>query len=535
VGVESTFGQGSSFWFTALLGLGEEQERPGLADLDLRGRRVLVVDDNAHAALVLVDMLRSMGFDVASVDSGARAVAAVRDAAAEGVPFHITMLDWQMPGMDGLQTARAIAALQLQPAPKPIIVTAYGREEVVQGAQAAGIEDLLVKPVNASVLFNTMLRAMGRGAVAAHQPGSADVAGAALAALAPLSGARILLVEDNELNQQVACELLFDAGFVVEIADHGQIAVDRVAAAQQDASQRFDLVLMDMQMPVMDGVTATRHIRADSRNEMLPIVAMTANAMAADRQRCLDAGMNDFVTKPIEPDDLWRALVQWIHPRSGLGQRSHVPATPAAIPAHTEAAMDGLRHIAGLDVAQGLRRIMGKQPLYQDMLRKFVAGQSGAVAALLHSLDAGDLATAERTAHTLKGVAGNIGASPLQASAAQLERALHLQAPAAEVHALAAHTAELLEPLVAAIARQLPAPVALAVAEVAATFDPAQAEAVCTRLARLLAEDDAESTELLQAHAGLLRQVLQGRYTEIEAAVAQFDFEAALALLQQKG
>ncbi|WP_367847870.1 response regulator [Rhodoferax sp. WC2427] len=533
VGVDSTYGQGSTFWFTAQLGLGEEIQRPALADLDMRGRRVLVVDDNAHAALVLVDMLRSMGFEVAAVDSGAKAVAAVRDAAAGGYPFDIAMLDWQMPGMDGLQTARAITALGLPSSPKPILVTAYGREEVVQGAQAAGIEDLLVKPVNASLLFNTMLGAMGRGTLNGAGMGGHDTAGLALEAMAPLSGARILLVEDNELNQQVACELLFEAGCVVEIADNGQIAVDMVAQTHQDTGLGYDLVLMDMQMPVMDGVTATRLLRQDHRNADLPIVAMTANAMAADRQRCLDAGMNDFVTKPIEPEELWQALAQWIAPHSGLGAVPHASATPAPAKApHTEAAMEGLRRIPGLDVAQGLRRIMGKQPLYLDMLRKFAAGQARAVADLLHSLDRNDLASAERTAHTLKGVAGNIGASLLQASAAQLERAIHLQQPRAEIQALAEHTAQLLGPLVRALDRQLPA-APPAVVATATSFDAAEADAICIRLASLLREDDAESIELLQEHATLLQQVLRGTYVEIETAVARYDFETALERLEQ--
>ena len=534
VGVESTYGQGSTFWFTAQLGLGEEIERPALADLDLRGKRVLVVDDNAHAALVLVDMLRSMGFEVASVDSGAKAVAAVREAAEGGYPFDITMLDWQMPGMDGLQTAHAITALGLQPAPKPILVTAYGREEVVQGAQAAGIEDLLVKPVNASLLFNTMLGAIGRDSLPGVAAGGGEAS--ALDAMVPLSGARILLVEDNELNQQVACELLFEAGCVVEIADNGQIAVDMVGKGHLDTPLRYDLVLMDMQMPVMDGVTATLLLRQDRRNAELPIVAMTANAMAADRQRCLEAGMNDFVTKPIEPEMLWRALAQWIAPHSGLGLVQRADAAPgagatAAKAPHTEAAMEGLRRIAGLDVAQGLRRIMGKQPQYQDMLRKFAAGQAGAVADLLHSLDRGDPTTAERTAHTLKGVAGNIGASLLQASAAQLERAIHLQEPLADIQAHAERTAGLLGPLVAAIDRQLPTPIA--VVEAAVAVDSAQVDAICARLANLLREDDAESIELLQEHATLLQQVLHGTYAEIETAVAQFDFETALERLEQ--
>lgn len=193
--------------------------------------------------------------------------------------------------------------------------------------------------------------------------------------------------------------------------------------------------------------------------------------------------------------------------------------------------MDGLRRIPGLDVAQGLRRIMGKQPLYQDMLRKFAAGQASAVADLLHSLDSGDPTSAERTAHTLKGVAGNIGASLLQASAAQLERAIHLQEPLADIQAQAERTAALLGPLVAAIDRHLPAP--LAVVEAAVSIDTAQADAICTRLASLLREDDAESIELLQEHATLLQQVLNGTFNEIETAVAQYDFETALERLEQ--
>jgi len=530
VGVDSVFGQGSTFWFTALLGLGEETARPQLADLDLRGRRVLVVDDNEHACMVLADMLRTMGFVVAAVASGQAAVDAVRDAAAAGQPFDIALLDWQMPGMDGLQAVQQIRALPLPSAPRCIIVTAYGRDEVVQGAQAAGIPDVLLKPVNASVLFDTMVRAMGRGSAAEAAAQAARTPEIAATALDALAGARILLVEDNELNQQVACELLHDAGFVVEIADNGQVAVEMVAKTQYPP---YDLVLMDMQMPVMDGVSATRLLRQDRRNAQLPIVAMTANAMAADRQRCLDAGMNDFVSKPIEPDALWRALALWVRPRAGLGQVLRTVPAPAAHTLQDDATLAGLRGIAGLDVAQGLRRIMGKQPLYLDMLRKFAAGQAGAVAEVQVSLAAGDRATAERVAHTLKGVAGNIGAAPLQASAAQLERAIHMQDATEQMPALLDATGRLLDALVAAIARQLPA-LPTAVATVAQRPpDPARLQAVCTQLAALFRADDAEAVELLQQHAGVLQQAFPVAYGEMEAAVAQFDFERALALLEQ--
>ncbi|WP_367847804.1 response regulator [Rhodoferax sp. WC2427] len=533
VGVDSTYGQGSTFWFTAQLGRGEEIQRPALADLDMRGRRVLVVDDNAHAALVLVDMLRSMGFEVAAVDSGAKAVAAVRDAAAGGYPFDIAMLDWQMPGMDGLQTARAITALGLASSPKPILVTAYGREEVVQGAQAAGIEDLLVKPVNASLLFNTMLAAMGRKPMPADAAPDAQAAARTMDALASRSGARILLVEDNEFNQQVACELLFEAGFVVEIADNGQRAIDMVGHSHQ-MEQPYDLVLMDMQMPVMDGISATRLLRQDPCNAALPIVAMTANAMAVDRQRCLDAGMDGFVAKPIEPEELWQALAQWIQPRSGLGGDWAAPVAAPPLGAGALAGgMAGLRSIPGLDVDLGLRRILGKQALYQDFLDKFATGQAGAVAETLDRLDQDDYAAAERAAHTLKGTAGNIGATALQASAAQLERAIYRQEPLSNIQALATATTELLDPLVAAITQRLPAPSAGLATGSPEPIDPVRAQALREELIRLLGDDDADAIELLQRHAAAFRQALPDLFDSLQAAVVDYDFEAALDVLQQ--
>jgi CheY-like chemotaxis protein len=476
---------------------------------------------------VLVEMLQAMGFEVQSVPSGALAVLAVRNAAARGQTIDIVLLDWQMPGMDGLQTAREIAALPLPQHPKPILVTAYGREEVAAGAHDVGIHDLLVKPVNASLLFDTLMRAMGRGV----QPARViDTGYDGLDALAPLSGARVLLVEDNDLNQQVASELLAEAGMLVALADNGQRALDLVV--QSHTEQTFDLVLMDMQMPVMDGVSATRHLRHDPRNAGLPIIAMTANAMAADRQRCLDAGMNDFVAKPIEPEELWRTLARWIRPRNGLGMQGRT-LVPAPSGVSDEARVAALRAIPGLDVAPGLRRAMGKPQRYLDMLRSFASGQAGAVDEVLAYFAAGDLASAERAAHTLKGTAGNIGATALQAQAAALEQAIHQQQPDA-VRAQAGNTRQQLDSLLAAMGQQLKLPADGMRAEpVAPMLDATGAQAVCARLTRLLQEDDAEAIELLQQHASLLRHTLHDAFAGIAAAVSRYDFGAALQLLDQ--
>jgi len=321
VGVDSEHGKGSTFWFTARLGIGAARARTLMPEPDLRGRRVLVVDDNDNARLVLNDLLTSMTFQVTEVGAGGTAVETVKGKAGTPEAIEIVFLDWQMPGMDGIETARRIKSLGLDPEPHLVMVTAYGREEVLNEAHAAGIEDVLIKPVNASILFDTAMRVLG--ADVAEQRSAGDAPSLLLEEMAAIKGARILLVEDNDLNQEVASEILTDAGFFVDIADNGQVAVDKVV---RNPGEPWDIVLMDMQMPVMDGVTATIEIRKDARFNALPIVAMTANAMQQDKDRCLAAGMVDFVTKPIQPDELWTALRRWIKPKV------KVAATSAAVP-----------------------------------------------------------------------------------------------------------------------------------------------------------------------------------------------------------
>ncbi|MES2944067.1 MAG: response regulator [Pseudomonadota bacterium] len=308
VGVESQIGVGSTFWVTARLGLSTLTRREFTPNPDLRGRRALVVDDNDIARTVITDMLKGMTFSVDSASSGKVAVEEVRKAAMAGDPFEIIYLDWRMPVMDGIETARQIQSLGLYPAPSLVMVTAHGREEVLKEIESMGIEDALVKPVNPSILFDTTINLLGGKLV--EQRNAQETPLMASVDLATIQGARILLVEDNDINQIVASELLQDAGFVVDIAENGQIALDMIE------KDDYDLVLMDMQMPVMDGVEATVALRQMERFQGLPVVAMTANAMTQDRQICLEAGMNDFLVKPIEPDQVWDVLLKWIRPGS---------------------------------------------------------------------------------------------------------------------------------------------------------------------------------------------------------------------------
>ncbi|WP_326539621.1 hybrid sensor histidine kinase/response regulator [Pseudorhodoferax sp.] len=527
VGVYSQEGRGSTFWFTALLELGQQTDAPRLSVPDLRGRPVLVVDDSATAREILGTMLEQMHCSVALAAGGAEALAMANAAQQAGRPFELAFLDWRMPDMDGIELAQQLATLEHAPA--PVIVTAHGREEVVQEAQRVGVELLLVKPVNPSLLFETAMRALSVAAPVT-EPAPRQASLTDTPHLAPLRGAQVLLVDDNDLNRQIGTELLEAVGVEVEVAEDGQQALDRLAAKD------YELVLMDMQMPVMDGLAATRAIRNEPRWASLPVLAMTANAMAIDRQRCLEAGMNSHIAKPINPAELYAQLLQW------LPKRERTAATPAvAVPSVVEEARDplpaddALRRIPGLDAAAGLRRVLQRRSTYDGLLRRFVDGQAQAVPTARAALAAGDRPQAQRLLHTLKGTAATIGASAL-AQAAQAAETMLGQPPQddAEQARLLAACEELSGPLVAML-RQV-----LAASDAAAAAAPAAAEEVdwnavrplVERLQALLEQDDADAMDLFQRSATVLRPALAERYEGIASAISDFDFGGAAQQLR---
>ncbi|WP_306602471.1 response regulator [Azonexus sp.] len=514
VGVESELGQGSTFWFTARLGKCVGLQKKPALSTNLQGKRVLVVDDNDNARLVLDDMLQGMSFTVDQAESGKMAIAAVNRAEAQGTPYDIVFLDWQMPAMDGSETARRLRDLPLEHMPHLMMVTAFGREEVIKDSEAAGIEMVLIKPVNASLLFDSVARVLG-GVIADGARTAGEVPSDSFEQLASIKGSRVLLVEDNDMNQEVATELLQEGGFVVDLAENGQVALEMVYAVD------YDVVLMDMQMPVMDGVTSTREIRKEARFKDLPIIAMTANAMQVDRDLCLAAGMNDHIPKPIEPEDLWATLLKWVKPWHGFAVAevvSPAPATEEEIPSG----------IDGLDTAAGLRRVLGKRRLYLSMLKKFVAGQKLATVDIKQALEANDWLTAERLAHTLKGLAAHIGATGLQQIAEKLEAAIkEKQSPQAvdvriEALKVPLHT------LIAQLEAQLPK----APAKVAVVLDQEKLKLVCTQLEALLVDDDAEAADLLEANEALLDTAFPAQFYAISEGIRTFNFEAALVALR---
>ncbi|OGS98744.1 MAG: hypothetical protein A3F73_13860 [Gallionellales bacterium RIFCSPLOWO2_12_FULL_59_22] len=513
VGVSSEHGKGSTFWFTVRLGKGIGQQRKLALSGDLQGKRVLVVDDNENARLVLGDLLDGMSFRVDQAESGKAAIGAVDCAEAQGMPYEIVFLDWKMPGMDGIETARRLKELPLSRMPHMMMVTAYGHEEVIKGAEEMGIEEVLIKPVSASALFDGVVRILGGVVDGPRTAGDAPTD--AFEQLATIKGAHILLVDDNDLNQEVATELLRDSGFVVDLAGNGQVALDKVRAAN------YDIVLMDMQMPVMDGVTATLEIRKEERFKDLPVVAMTANAMQGDRDRCLAAGMNDHVAKPIEPEDLWKALLKWVKPRHSTAAEVK-PQIKAGQYADLPSGIDGL------DIANGLRRVLGKKSLYLSMLRKFIAGQKSATAGILEMLEGNDRDTAERLAHTLKGASGNIGATGLQQLAEELETAIRERQPRNDVDGHLDKLKQQLDYFITQLEQKLPEEQG----RTAIAVDQEKLKMACDRLIALLADDDAEAGDVLSENADLLNAAFPDHYRKINDSIQAFDFEAALAALR---
>ncbi|RQO57197.1 hybrid sensor histidine kinase/response regulator [Paucibacter sp. KBW04] len=534
VGVSSVPGQGSVFWFTCRLGLGERRKL-NFTPADAQGKRVLVIDDNPTAATVLAENLALLGFEVQIEHSGAAGLDRLSHAASAKAPFDFVMLDWIMPHLDGIETARLIQQAPVEPRPKLVLVTQFGREEVAQKSREVGISHVLVKPVNPSTLVDVMMNLLGHVGYA-----SKPVAlGKDLVQVrSDIRGARLLLVEDNAINQQVALELLTDEGFRVDIADNGAIALAKIDQAHQQG-QAYDLVLMDMQMPVMDGLQATRKLREDPRNAQLPVVAMTANAMGSDRQLCLDAGMNDYVSKPIEPALLWRALNQWVPPDANRSPPNAAPlesasASAAELPAI--AAQVLLMPVSGLEIELGLSRLNGKASFYTLLLRRFVEAHASYLAELKDSVAAADWPTAERAAHTLRGVAGNIAASDLQESAGSLENRLRRcveSAPtAAELLLLEPALNKVVQQvmaLVQGLRRAFPASPGLSGQPSADEQDLAR---LCHSLLALLREDDGQAFEFVQEHLASLQQALGEHFLELKTCVEAFEFQAAAMLMQ---
>ena len=521
VGLTSEYGKGSIFWFTARFGKSAKQKPQLLPDLDWRGRKILVVGDSDRGREVFCKRLENMSFQPRQVDSGPAALEELR-LTDQNYPYEIVFLNSDMSEMDGIETARQILAMQLVNPPHLMMVTAFEREELIAEAETAGIAGILVKPISPSMLFDNIIHLLN-GQETPHFVGI-GFSSSVFEQLKSIQGAKVLLVEDNELNQEVAVELLKEAHICVDVAENGEIAVQKVQ------EHEYDIVLMDMQMPVMDGIRATQAIRALPGFADLPIVAMTANAMQSDRERCLAAGMNDHLGKPIEPDELWSRLLQWIKPR--LTTDSAVQSMPVPVSNPNTNTVDIPTDIEELDSIVGSRRTLGKQSLYLSQLRKFATTQKQLSEQLNSALAATDLEVAERLVHTLKGLAGNIGALQLQQDAAAVESVIHSREPADSWQPLVKTMTTRLLSLITQLEQKLPHSEP-SQPEVLVQIDREMLKRVCCQLGQLIEESDAEALDLIETHLALLRAAFAENYQSFYDAIQRFDFDQAFAILQQ--
>ncbi len=426
LGVESVPGRGSRFHFSARFGMRLERavDDPASSDSGLQGARMLVVDDNDAAREIMVHTAGLLGLRASAARSGHEAVQAVVAADARGEPFNLILLDWKMLGMSGVDCAKHLAHMPLaHPPPVVLMLTAYSRDEMARklAAEQLTVAATLTKPVTPSTLLDASLQAIGRPRQ--HAVRSEQREEALQSNRSALAGAHVLLVEDNAFNQELARDLLGSAQIVVRIANNGREAIDMLAR------ERFDAVLMDCQMPVMDGYEATRELRRDPRWVDLPVIAMTANAMVGDRDKVLAAGMNDHIAKPINVIEMFATLARWIRP--------DVAVASGGFP--------------GIESAAALGRLMGDEQLYRRLLAMFRDREASFAARFSAARAAHDMLSATRLAHDLKSTSGTLGATAVREAAEALERACASGAGAAAIDALLSAVVGHLDPVIAGL------------------------------------------------------------------------------------
>ncbi len=438
-GGESLPGEGSRFWISVRLRPALDAE-PAATPL-LSGLRCLLVDDLPDARQAMAEMLLGLGLRTEVAASGADALTAIFEAQTAGDPFAVVLMDWAMPGMDGIETACRLRQ-QTPSVPPLVLVSARDQDELQQRAREAGFGEVMLKPVTPSMMHDCLMRVLKRGAGATPARRSIETTEAALRERH--RGARVLLAEDNPVNQEVAADLLQAAGLVVDIAGDGEQAV---RLAKRGA---YDIVLMDVQMPRMDGLEATRLLRQDPQMGDLPILAMTANAFSEDRQACLDAGMNEHLAKPVDPVILHEALLRWLPARTRLAEPVPAPAPPLSM--SPEQQLDGIR---GLDLTVTYEQCANKPALAVRVLRQFLSHYRNAGAAMLDYLQAGEHEELRRKLHSLRGAAGAVGAMQVLEGVMKIQAAIKADAPHAELLPMTQVLSSDLDALIAELAARL--------------------------------------------------------------------------------
>lgn len=510
--VESEYGKGSTFSFSAVFETGTAVA-PWLkyGQEHLKDMKFLVVDDNSSARQIIMEILQNLDFEPDEAGSAEDALIMIKEHDASE-PYKIVLMDWKMPDMNGLEAAGIIANdHKIKNKPYVILVTAFGRELDRKTVELHGAHGSILKPVTASSLID------GVTSVVFKSGYEVDIKAAVTAE--NFSGVRVLVVDDNEINRQIAVELLEDTGAVVFEAENGKEAVSFLKSGE-----RCDIVFMDLQMPEMDGYEAIKIIRADTHFAELPVIAMTAHALNEERRKTREAGMNGHITKPLMPEELYSCMKSFcITGEFGgicsvsVGSALNEPDIPP---------------VDGLDFKKGLRTVAGKTGLYLRMLEKFAASNTDTGKKLLSELEKGDLKTAEITAHTVKGVAGNIGADKLYELSGALEKLIadegNYQTAAEE---FAAETSRLTSAITAALKSSAPAKQP----EPVQTVSREDFERIMEKMCSLLEDDDSETVDYFmsvreQASAFFSDQ----EFKRLHKAINSYEFDDALKILRSE-
>jgi|GEM_PF-212886 len=513
--VRSTIGEGSTFSFSVEFEIQEAQQKPYFNEEDVKNLRILIVDDNASAREILENILRSFHFNVESVGDGFGAISLLRKAQKEPQPYNLVLIDWMMPRLNGIDTIKKIREEIVSTQPLMfIMITAYSKEELQKELEELFVDGILIKPISPSALLNAILNVLGKEVMRLSR--KEDKKTLYEEAIQSLKGAEILLVEDNSVNQEIAREILEKEGMVVSVANHGKEALEWVE------KQTFDGVLMDCQMPVMDGFEATRRIREEGYT--LPILAMTANAMEGDKERCLACGMNDHISKPIDMAKLFITMAKWIIP-------SHPLKKEALLLQNDDTSNEGIFDVEGLDVKKALLHVNNNRALLQKLWHRFEQTQAKSIERIKKALEENQRDTAIREAHTLKGLAGNIGATKLFTSAQALESALkesldvptELKRSEEELEAVITHLRDAFKSHSLENANTM---------KETELLSEENLHEMIEKLTHLLEELDSEAVDCLNELDSSLRQL--GYVDELERMqeyIASFDFDAAKEVL----
>lgn len=516
---ESKPGRGSTFHFTAALLRGEEVTDRFAESRELGDIRVLIVDDSSSARTILDEMMTGFGFAPHLASNAEEALSLVEERTGEE-QFDLLLVDWRLPDRDGIELAREILSnTQTSRVPKIIIMTAYGREDVVRAAgNVEGISVFLGKPIVPSNLLDAVLSVMGANVKRQRR---IDLQHNTLRKIKrDLVGARILLVEDNEVNQDVALGLLSNIGITVSLAENGLEAIEMLEIME------FDGVLMDCQLPVMDGYTAARRIRQQERLKNLPIIAMTANVMSGDREKSLEAGMNDHIGKPVNVTELLTVMGKWITPKHL--PEEHIPVQSEGEESTIEASIGP---IPGIDVAAGLNAVANDAQLYRNLLIKFRELYRDFRATFAEAQRSDDPDAALRSAHSLSGSAGNIRATEVQHAAGLLTAACREGKGVEEIELLLDRTIDALSPVLEGltdIEHEREVDAFHAERELPSTINE-----LVKRLRTALQEYDTEAVEILQELKTIIRRDRRTTsFKRLARSVEAYNFERALEDLE---